>query len=71
MKEHPMILSIVIQLLHLSIHVLMDGNLAIFAYGQTGSGETFIMGGDLSSAKPDYSHEIYAQTARDIFHRLC
>jgi kinesin family member 2/24 len=28
------------------------------------------MGGDLSSAKPDYSHEIYAQTARDIFHRL-
>jgi kinesin family protein 2/24 len=28
------------------------------------------MGGDLQSAKPDYSHGIYAQTARDIFHRL-
>jgi kinesin family member 2/24 len=28
------------------------------------------MGGDLSSAKTDYSHGIYAQTARDIFHRL-
>jgi kinesin family protein 2/24 len=28
------------------------------------------MGGDLSVAKTDYSHGIYAQTARDIFHRL-
>jgi len=28
------------------------------------------MGGDLSLAKTDYSHGIYAQTARDIFHRL-
>lgn len=28
------------------------------------------MGGDLSSAKTDYSHGVYAQTARDIFHRL-
>jgi hypothetical protein len=28
------------------------------------------MGGDLSSAKTDYSHGIYAQTARDIFQRL-
>ncbi len=33
-------------------------------------GKTFTMGGDLSSAKTDYSHGIYAQTARDIFHRL-
>jgi kinesin family protein 2/24 len=28
------------------------------------------MGGDLSSVKTDYSHGIYAQTARDIFQRL-
>jgi kinesin family protein 2/24 len=28
------------------------------------------MGGDLSSAKTDYSHGVYAQTARDIFQRL-
>jgi hypothetical protein len=28
------------------------------------------MGGDLSSAKTDYSHGIDAQTAQDIFHRL-
>jgi kinesin family protein 2/24 len=34
------------------------------------SGKTFTMGGDLSSVKTDYSHGIYAQTARDIFQRL-
>ena len=34
------------------------------------SGKTFTMGGDLSSAKTDYSHGVYAQTARDIFQRL-
>ena len=28
------------------------------------------MGGDLSLTKIDYSHGIYVQTARDIFHRL-
>lgn len=28
------------------------------------------MGGDLSAAKTDYSHGIYSQTTRDIFHRL-
>ena len=28
------------------------------------------MGGDLQAAKTDYSHGIYAQTARDIFHCL-
>jgi hypothetical protein len=28
------------------------------------------MRGDSSIAKTDYSHGIYAQTARDIFHRL-
>ncbi len=28
------------------------------------------MGGDWSAAKTDYSHGIYAPTARDIFHRL-
>ncbi len=28
------------------------------------------MVGDLSAAKTDYSHGIYAQIARDIFHRL-
>ncbi|CAF5031639.1 unnamed protein product, partial [Rotaria sp. Silwood1] len=46
------------------------GNATVFAYGHTGSGKTFTMGGDVSSAKVDYSHGIYAQTARDIFHRL-
>lgn len=33
-------------------------------------GKTFTMRGDLSSAKTDYSHGIYAQTARDIFDRF-
>jgi hypothetical protein len=33
-------------------------------------GKIFTMGGDLSVAKTDYSHGIYAQTARDIFHCL-
>ncbi|CAF2598049.1 unnamed protein product [Rotaria sp. Silwood2] len=50
--------------------IFNGGNATVFAYGQTGSGKTFTMGGDLSSAKTDYSHGIYAQTARDIFHRL-
>ncbi|CAF1072579.1 unnamed protein product [Rotaria sp. Silwood1] len=50
--------------------IFNGGNATVFAYGQTGSGKTFTMGGDLSSAKIDYSHGIYAQTARDIFHRL-
>ncbi|CAF2040444.1 unnamed protein product [Rotaria magnacalcarata] len=53
------------------IDTIFNGaNATVFAYGQTGSGKTFTMGGDLSSAKTDYSHGIYAQTARDIFHRL-
>ena len=50
--------------------IFNGGNATVFAYGQTGSGKTFTMGGDLSSSKPDYSHGIYAQTSRDIFHRL-
>ncbi|UJR38447.1 hypothetical protein I4U23_031115 [Adineta vaga] len=50
--------------------IFNGGNATVFAYGQTGSGKTFTMGGDLSSAKTDYSHGIYAQTARDIFQRL-
>ncbi|CAF3287970.1 unnamed protein product [Rotaria socialis] len=50
--------------------IFNGGNATVFAYGQTGSGKTFTMGGDVSSAKTDYSHGIYAQTARDIFHRL-
>ncbi|CAF3178048.1 unnamed protein product [Rotaria sp. Silwood2] len=50
--------------------IFNGGHATVFAYGQTGSGKTFTMGGDLSSAKIDYSHGIYAQTARDIFHRL-
>ncbi len=50
--------------------IFNGGNATVFAYGQTGSGKTFTMGGDLSAAKTDYSHGIYAQTARDIFHRL-
>ncbi|CAF4793529.1 unnamed protein product [Rotaria sp. Silwood1] len=50
--------------------IFNGGNATVFAYGQTGSGKTFTMGGDVSSAKVDYSHGIYAQTARDIFHRL-
>ncbi|CAF1586313.1 unnamed protein product [Rotaria magnacalcarata] len=50
--------------------IFNGGNATVFAYGQTGSGKTFTMGGDLSSAKTDYSHGVYAQTARDIFHRL-
>ncbi|CAF3438872.1 unnamed protein product [Rotaria socialis] len=41
------------------------GNATVFAYGKTST-----MGGDLSSAKTDYSHGIYAQIARGIFHRL-
>src|SRR5690349_5478687 len=32
-------------------------------------GKTFTMGGDLSLPKTDYTHGIYAQTARDIFQR--
>ncbi|UJR07702.1 hypothetical protein I4U23_011987 [Adineta vaga] len=50
--------------------IFNGGNATVFAYGQTGSGKTFTMGGDLQSAKTDYSHGVYAQTARDIFHRL-
>ncbi|CAF1288582.1 unnamed protein product [Rotaria sordida] len=50
--------------------IFNGGNATVFAYGQTGSGKTFTMGGDVSSAKIDYSHGIYAQTARDIFHRF-
>ncbi|CAF0901068.1 unnamed protein product [Adineta steineri] len=50
--------------------IFNGGNATVFAYGQTGSGKTFTMGGDLSSAKADYTHGIYAQTARDIFQRL-
>lgn len=50
--------------------IFNGGNATVFAYGQTGSGKTFTMGGDLSAAKTDYSHGVYAQTARDIFHRL-
>ncbi|CAF1358270.1 unnamed protein product, partial [Adineta ricciae] len=50
--------------------IFNGGNATVFAYGQTGSGKTFTMGGDLSSNKTDYSHGVYAQTARDIFQRL-
>ncbi|CAF1114960.1 unnamed protein product [Adineta steineri] len=50
--------------------IFNGGNATVFAYGQTGSGKTFTMGGDLQMAKTDYSHGIYAQTARDIFQRL-
>jgi hypothetical protein len=50
--------------------IFNGGNATVFAYGQTRSGKTFTMGGDLSTAKTDYSDSIYAQTVRDIFHRL-
>jgi hypothetical protein len=45
------------------------GNATVFVEGDTWSGKTFTVGDDLSSAKIDYSHGIYVQTARDIFHR--